>query len=86
MSNSKKQTYKGNGSHMWEEVAIVEIDGNYDETMRLRVPGGWLYHNEAQVIDPVTGETRVSRSMVFVPLPAVLVQGKGETSKGKHAL
>lgn len=32
-----KQSYKGNGKHMWEPVA--------DSIKRIRVPGGWLYSN-----------------------------------------
>jgi hypothetical protein len=31
------QEYKGNGKHVWEDVII-------GDTVRLRVPGGWLYY------------------------------------------
>lgn len=78
---AKKQSYEGNGKHGWEHVVTVDNrPRSYDETTRLRVPGGWLYANTVQR-GVVTATT-----MTFVPLPAVLVQHKGETSKGKHAL
>jgi hypothetical protein len=51
------QTYKGNGKHEWQYVAM---DGQTCAVRRLRVPGGWLYRDE-----------RV-KAMVFVPMPEVV--------------
>lgn len=52
------QEYKGNGKHKWEPV---ERDGIADTTtVRLRVPGGWLYR--------VTCGT-YTKAMTFVPVP-----------------
>jgi hypothetical protein len=51
------QTYKGNGKHEWQHVAM---DGQTFAVRRLRVPGGWLYRDE-----------RV-KAMVFVPMPEVV--------------
>lgn len=51
-ASKAKQTYKGNGKHTWELV----IEG----TVRLRVPGGWLYR------DTFVGGT------TFVPVPEVV--------------
>lgn len=48
------QEYKGNGKHQWEKVTA--------ETMRLRVPGGWLYGEYSRRIDRVVNST-------FVPVP-----------------
>lgn len=48
------QEYKGNGKHKWETVT--------GETMRLRVPGGWLYGEYSRRIDRVVNST-------FVPVP-----------------
>jgi hypothetical protein len=48
------QEYKGNGKHKWERVT--------GETMRLRVPGGWLYGEYSRRIDRVVNST-------FVPVP-----------------
>lgn len=48
------QQYKGNGKHAWEKVTA--------ETMRLRVPGGWLYGEYSRRIDRVVNST-------FVPVP-----------------
>jgi hypothetical protein len=48
------QEYKGNGKHAWEKVT--------GETMRLRVPGGWLYGEYSRRIDRVVNST-------FVPVP-----------------
>jgi hypothetical protein len=50
-----KQAYRGNGKHSWEPVT-----GN---TVRLRVPGGWLY-GRASTVSPET-----VRDAVFVPVP-----------------
>lgn len=46
------QKYLGNGEHTWESVC--------SNTMRLRVPGGWLYGNSYY------------RGMTFVPMPEVV--------------
>jgi hypothetical protein len=43
------QEYKGNGNHDWEEVT--------EDTLRLRVPGGWLYKDRSYTC------------MTFVPVP-----------------
>jgi hypothetical protein len=48
------QQYRGNGKHAWERVT--------GETMRLRVPGGWLYGEYSRRIDRVVNST-------FVPVP-----------------
>ena len=48
------QEYKGNGKHNWERVV--------GDTMRLRVPGGWLYGQYSSRIDRVVQTT-------FVPVP-----------------
>jgi hypothetical protein len=45
------QEYKGNGKHNWERVT--------GETMRLRVPGGWLYGEYSRRIDRVVNSTLV---------------------------
>lgn len=55
VSKKDDQSYKGNGNHKWEDAA-------YD-TMRLRVPGGWLYRS---------GAYPASVAMVFVPMPEVV--------------
>lgn len=47
------QEYKGNGKHAWENVT-----GN---TVRLRVPGGWLYGK--------TMSGHVLANTTFVPVP-----------------
>jgi hypothetical protein len=88
MHMAKQQTYKGNGNHGWEPVCSdSEADKGFaasDITDRLRVPGGWLYRTNQTLI--IGDQQSVANALVFVPLPAVLVQGKGEASKGKHAL
>jgi hypothetical protein len=48
------QEYKGNGKHAWEKVT--------GGTMRLRVPGGWLYGEYSSRVDRVMTST-------FVPVP-----------------
>jgi hypothetical protein len=48
------QQYKGNGKHAWERVTA--------DTMRLRVPGGWLYGEYSHRLSRVTNST-------FVPVP-----------------
>jgi hypothetical protein len=48
------QEYKGNGKHGWETVT--------SDTMRLRVPGGWLY----------SFETDSAHGVTFVPMPEVV--------------
>lgn len=50
-----KQEYKGNGKHTWERVA--------ESTLRLRVPGGWIYDTTA--------------SSVFVPFPEKVAETAG---------
>lgn len=57
MTDKPSQKYLGNGKHRWEYV--VDDEGR---TMRLRVPGGYLYRYLA-----ITGPT-----MVFVPMPQVV--------------
>jgi hypothetical protein len=52
-----KQEYKGNGKHEWETVT-----GN---TIRLRVPGGWLYGKRISLY----GDERVHSATTFVPVP-----------------
>lgn len=52
-----KQEYRGNGKHEWETVV-----GN---TVRLRVPGGWLYSK-------TFGGSQVSSNTTFVPVPEVV--------------
>jgi hypothetical protein len=54
-----KQAYKGNGKHTWEKVA--ETKGT--RTVRLRVPGGWLYTHDDAVYQTTT--------TTFVPMPDV---------------
>lgn len=49
-----KQEYKGNGKHAWETVT--------GSTVRLRVPGGWLY-GKSRYGDNVLAQT------TFVPVP-----------------
>lgn len=85
---NKTQAYKGNGKHGWESVDEQEVvDGHVGAqhlTLRLRVPGGWLY----RVVNTTgfNGALAIADTMTFVPLPAILVQGEGQTSKGRHAL
>lgn len=52
-----KQEYKGNGKHAWEAVI-----GN---TVRLRVPGGWLYGSYLDTANSVIDQT-------FVPVPTAV--------------
>ena len=82
---AKTQAYKGNGKHTWEIVHSAANAMVMENTTRLRVPGGWLYRACILTKD---GDTLTSSVMstTFVPLPAVLVQGKGDSSKGRHAL
>lgn len=47
------QEYKGNGKHSWEVVT--------EQTVRLRVPGGWLYGRRVG--------SSVLAHRVFVPVP-----------------
>jgi hypothetical protein len=47
------QEYRGNGRHTWEGVGA-------GKTMRLRVPGGWLYRDGGDA------------SSTFVPMPDVV--------------
>lgn len=56
MSEEQEQSYHGNGEHAWEAVAKSLRPGA--QTMRLRVPHGWLYLENA--------------AMVFVPMPDVV--------------
>jgi hypothetical protein len=49
------QEYRGNGNHHWEKVTGT--------TMRLRVPGGWLYSIDLYSECP---------SATFVPVPEVV--------------
>lgn len=46
------QAYRGNGNHDWEVVA--------EDTLRLRVPGGWIYSDNT------------NSSFVFVPMAEVV--------------
>lgn len=60
-----KQAYKGNGKHTWERVTKTE-DGEGCDTMRLRVPGGWLYST------PIYADGEfVTANTVFVPMPNI---------------
>lgn len=52
----KSQEYRGNGKHDWEVVVPGEDEG----VERLRVPGGWLYRDNA------------TREVTFVPMPEVV--------------
>jgi len=52
------QEYKGNGQHSWE--VVVPAGRTTGQTMRLRVPGGWVYRYG------------VNGAPVFVPMPAVV--------------
>lgn len=54
------QEYKGNGKHKWEAVVFDGEDFEVCNTMRLRVPGGWLYKND------------YASAMTFVPMPEVV--------------
>lgn len=56
------QEYKGNGNHKWETASV-----GFVSTMRLRVPGGWLYRYGSGLSTDGT----VS-AMVFVPVPDVV--------------
>lgn len=56
MSEEQEQSYHGNGEHTWERVAPGRRPGM--QTMRLRVPHGWLY---------LEGE-----ALAFVPMPDVV--------------
>jgi hypothetical protein len=40
MSKDNPQDYRGNGEHGWEDVTR---GFDIHNTVRLRVPGGWLY-------------------------------------------
>lgn len=53
------QAYKGNGNHAWESVVDVGYDRMRPCTIRLRVPGGYLYR--------VFGS-----GTTFVPMPEVV--------------
>lgn len=52
-----KQEYRGNGKHEWEKVADAASTQTSD-TVRLRVPGGWVY--------------KAGIGVAFVPTPAVI--------------
>lgn len=74
---SAPQDYKGNGKHNWESVIdinnVVDLGGTntYENTMRLRVPGGWLYRTESvNAMDDVINDRVIN--VTFVPMPATL--------------
>ena len=54
-----KQAYKGNGKHTWEIVNKT----NGTKTLRLRVPGGWLY--------TVDDKQNLTITTTFVPMPDI---------------
>lgn len=56
-AKKESQAYKGNGKHSWEPVTGEGHD-TYLIAYRLRVPGGYLYHADGNV--------------VFVPMPEVV--------------
>jgi len=73
MSKTQSQEYRGNGAHQWEVVDtdINEEQRRGDQTMRLRVPGGWLYRNAVSV-GLSDGGVIMNHNTVFVPMPAVV--------------
>jgi len=61
----------------WELVVDVEITAfspgdpkGYEATLRLLVPGGWLYKTQL-----ATANENLVQSMVFVPNPSIAPKG-----------
>lgn len=71
MSAQKSQEYRGNGHHEWEPVTSLMHELGVHQTLRLRVPGGWLYQSSIYMNLPQT-EEHFTCDTVFVPMPAVV--------------
>lgn len=57
----------------WERVS----HSTFETTMRLPVPGGWLYHVETKHCQYGVGEVGQSVSLCFVPIPKEIPKPPG---------